>query len=469
MKTPRGAAPEPGRPIDFVRNARLALGDPFLRAALRATMVRFRDRQAAVIAEVPEWQALRDYACAVKRHTLGRLDQYLEQLEAQVALRGGHVHWARDGAEAAGIIARLARGRRVVKSKSMTSEEIGLNEALASAGCEVTETDLGEYLLQLAGEAPSHLIAPIVHRSKEFIAALLSAAAGRPLPAEPERLTAVARELLRRRFLEAEVGITGANFLVAETGTVVLVENEGNIRLTTTIPRVHIALAGVEKVIPRLADLAVFLTLLPRAATGQRMSSYVSLLTGPRRSGERDGPEEFHLVLVDNGRTAVHGDETMREVLACIRCGACLDVCPVFERVGGHAYGSVYSGPIGAVLTPLLQGLTVAGDLPFASSLCGACGEVCPVKIDLPRLLLELRARVVRSRGAPLGERLFLRAWTWVMGSAVRLTLAGSLVRLARGLVGPRPRWLPAPLSRWIAFRDLPPAAPAAFRRGRRR
>jgi len=469
VKTPRAAVSEPGAPIDFARAARAALGDPFLQRALRATMVRFRERQAAVIAEVPGWQALREQARAVKRHTLGRLDQYLEQLEGQVTLRGGHVHWARDGAEAAGIIARLARGRRVVKSKSMTSEEIRLNEALTAAGCEVTETDLGEYLLQLAGEAPSHLIAPIVHRSKESIAALLSAATGTALPAEPERLTAVARRLLRERFLKAQVGITGANFLVAETGTVVLVENEGNIRLTTTIPRVHIALAGVEKVIPHLADLAVFLTLLPRAATGQRMSSYVSLITGPRGPGEKDGPEEFHLVLLDNGRTAIHGDEIVGEVLACIRCGACLDVCPVFERVGGHAYMSVYSGPIGAVLTPLVRGLEEAGDLPFASSLCGACGEVCPVKIDLPRLLLELRSRVVRWRGAPLGERLFLRAWTWVMRSAARLTVAGFLLRLMLRLSGPRPWWLPSPLSRWSVARDLPPPPPAAFRRGWRR
>jgi len=459
----------PGAPIDFAANARAALGDPFLQRALRTTLERFRELQAAVIAEVPQWQALRTQAHAIKLHTLGRLDRYLEELEAQVSARGGHVHWARDGAEAARIIARLARGRRVVKSKSMTSEEIRLNEALARAGCEVTETDLGEYLLQLAGEAPSHLIAPIVHRSKESIAELLSAAAGTPLPAEPERLTAAARILLRRRFLAAEVGITGANFAVAETGTVVLVENEGNIRLTTTIPRVHIALMGIEKVVPRLGDLAVFLTLLPRAATGQRMSSYVSLITGPRRPGEADGPEEFHLVLMDNGRTAIHADAVMREALACIRCGACLDVCPVFERAGGHAYESVYPGPIGAVLTPLFRGLVTAGDLPFASSLCGACGEVCPVKIDLPRLLLELRPRVVRARGAARWERMFLRGWSWVMRSPAALVSAGRLVRFTRRLLGPRPRWLPYPFSQWAASRDLPPAAPFAFRERWRR
>ncbi|HXF81207.1 MAG TPA: lactate utilization protein B, partial [bacterium] len=350
--------------IAFERNARRALGDADLQRALRGAMVRFRQLQAAVIAEVPNWQALRQQAHAIKLRVLADLDQHLETLASRVRERGGHVHHARDGAEAARLIARLAAGRRVVKSKSMVTEEIALNAALERAGCEVTEGDLGEYLLQLAHEPPSHLIAPVVHRSKESIAALLSAAAGRQLPPDPEQLTAAARTLLRRRFLAAEVGITGANFAVAETGTIVLVENEGNIRMTTTIPRLHIAVMGAEKVIPRMADLAVFLTLLPRAATGQRMSSYVSLLTGPRRAGELDGPDEFHLVILDNGRRAIRDDPVMREALACIRCGACLNVCPIFERTGGHAYESVYAGPIGAVITPLLTGLARAGDLP---------------------------------------------------------------------------------------------------------
>jgi len=459
--------PPPGTPrIDFEANARSALGDAFLQRALRGAMVRFRELQAGVIAEVPQWQALRQQAHDIKLDTLAHLDRHLDELESRIRARGGHVHRARDGAEAGRIIEGLARGRRVVKSKSMTSEEIGLNEVLGGAGCEVTETDLGEYLLQLAGETPSHIIAPVVHRSKESIAELLSAAAGRRLPPEAEALTAAARVLLRERFLRAEVGITGVNFAVAETGTIVLVENEGNIRLTTTIPRVHIALMGVEKVIPRLADLAVFLTLLPRAATGQRMSSYVSLLTGPRRPGESDGPEEFHLVILDNGRRAIQADPVMREALACIRCGACLDVCPVFERTGGHAYGSVYSGPIGAVITPLFVGLERAGDLPFASSLCGACGEVCPVKIDLPRLLLELRARVVRARGAGRAERLFVAGWSRIMRDPAALRLAGGLVRFLQRLLGRRPRWVPYPLSRWVTSRDLPPPAHAAFRQG---
>lgn len=450
--------------IDFDRNARQALDNDFLQRALRSAMVRFRELQAPVIAEVPKWQAMRQYAHDVKMHTLGRLDRYLQQLEQEVSARGGRVHWARGGPEATAIIARLARGRFVVKSKSMTSEEIHLNEALEHAGCEVTEGDLGEYLIQLAGEAPSHIIAPVVHRSKESIAELLSAAAGTPLPAEPEVLTGTARRLLRERFLRADIGITGVNFAVAETGTIVVVENEGNIRLTTSLPRIHIALMGIEKVIPRLADLAVFLTLLPRAATGQRMSSYVSFITGPRREGEADGPEEFHLVIMDNGRARIQADAEMRESLACIRCGACLDVCPVFERTGGHAYGSEYSGPIGAVITPLYRGLRQAGDLPFASSLCGACGEVCPVKIDLPGLLLELRARVVHERGASRSERLFVRLWSTVMQHPAMLPFAGKTARAIQRLAKRHLFPLPYPFSRWTISRDLPPPPPRAFR-----
>ena len=452
-------------PIDFVRTSEAALGDASLQDALRAAMGRFRDLQRPAQAEVPDWQALRDYAQAVKRHTLGGLAGYLTQLEAQVRAAGGHVHWARDGVEAVGIVARIAReaGPRVIKSKSMVTEEIHLNDALEQAGLRVTETDLGEYLVQLAGERPSHIIAPVVHKSVGAIADLLSAKLGVPRYTQPHELTAVARQALRERFLEADVGISGVNFAVAETGTLVVVENEGNARLVTSRPRVHIAVMGIEKVIPRLTDLAVFLTLLPRAATGQRMSVYVSWLTGPRRAPEPDGPEALHLVILDNGRTAIHADVTMRQALSCIRCGACLNVCPVFERTGGHAYGSVYSGPIGAVLTPLFQGTREAGSLPFASSLCGACGEICPVKIDLPGLLLELRARTVAAGGAPVAERVFVGAWTAAALRPAWFRLAGRLARWAQRRINRRPRWLPYPLSRWIVSRDLPAAPLSAF------
>ncbi len=454
-------------PIDFVRNAEAALANPALHASVRRAMVRFRELQRAVIGEVPDWQDLREYAHRVKMHTLAHLDRYLEQLEAAVTAAGGRVHWARDAGEARRIIVDLVRshgGRAVVKSKSMTSEEIELNEALQTAGCRVVETDLGEYLLQLAGDRPAHLIAPAVHRSRDDIARLLARHLGVPVYDDPRDLTQVAREALRRAFLGAEVGITGVNFAVAETGTLVIVENEGNARLTTTLPPVHIALMGLEKVVPRLADLAVFLTLLPRAATGQRMSSYVSLVTGPRRAGEADGPDQLHLVILDNGRSSIAADPVMAEALACIRCGACLDVCPVFERTAGHAYGSVYSGPIGAVITPLLRGLDVAGRLPFASSLCGACGEICPVRIDLPRLLLELRARVVGGGGARLTERAFVRGWTAVMAHPSRLRVAGRLARWVLRVLWRGRLPVPFPLSAWTRVRDLPPPPPAAFR-----
>ena len=456
-----------GTRIDFVRNSEAALADPALHASVRRAMVRFRELQRGVIDEIDEWQALREYAHQVKLHTLAHLDQYLEELEGRVVAAGGQVHWARDAADARRIIASLVRSRGdriVVKSKSMTSEEIELNGALEAAGCEVLETDLGEYLVQLAGDRPAHIIAPAVHKSKAAIAKLLAEKLGVPVYDDAERLTRVARDALRKKFLAAGAGITGVNFAVAETGTIVVVENEGNARMSTSLPRIHIALMGMEKVIPRLADLGVFLTLLPRAATGQRMSSYVSLITGPRRSGESDGPEEFHLVVMDNGRTAIQADPIMRESLACIRCGACLNVCPVFERTAGHAYGSPYSGPIGAVITPLYQGLNAAGELPFASSLCGACGEVCPVKIDLPRLLLELRARVVRGGGASWLERLFVRGWVATMARSSRLRFAGWLVRLMHRAAKRTRVPLPYPFSQWTRFRELPEPARAPFR-----
>jgi len=456
-----------GPPIDFARRSQAALGDPFLQGALRTAMVRFRGLRQAVVDEVPDWEGLRQYAHDVKAHVLANLERYLVELERQVTAAGGVVHWARDAGEAAAVVVDLARRhgvRTVVKSKSMTTEEIDLNQVLGAAGIQVTETDLGEYLLQLAGDRPAHFVAPAVHKSKAAVATLLAEKLGVPLYDDAAQLTRVARHALRRQFLDAGMGISGVNFAVAETGTIVIVENEGNARLVTTLPPLHVAVMGIEKILPRMADLAVFLTLLPRSATGQRMTSYVSLLTGPRRAGEVDGPEEFHLILMDNGRSAIHADRVMRESLACIRCGACLNICPVFERTAGHAYGSVYSGPIGAVITPLYRGLEVAGDLPFASSLCGACAEVCPVRIDLPRLLLELRARVVQQRGARWVERWFVRGWTGAMTSPGRLQMAGKVARILHRLVGRRRIPLPFPFSRWTDARDLPAPAGRSFR-----
>jgi len=453
--------------IDFARNAEAALRNPFLQSALRTAMVRFRSLRDAVVEEVPEWQVLREYAYATKMHVLANLDRYLTRLEANVAAAGGVVHWVRSGDEAASTIVDLARRHKaqtIVKSKSMTTEEIELNRFLHAAGVQVAETDLGEYLIQLAGERPAHFVVPAVHKSKGSIAALLSEKLGIPRFDDAAQLTRAVRGELRQRFFAADMGVSGVNFAIADTGTIVIVENEGNARLTTTLPRVHVALMGIEKVIPRLADLAVFLTLLPRSATGQRMTGYVSFITGPRRAGEVDGPEEFHLIIMDNGRSSIHADRAMRECLACIRCGACLNSCPVFERTGGHAYGSVYSGPIGAVLTPLYRGLDVGRDLPFASSLCGACEEVCPVKIGLPRLLLELRSRIVRRRGASWMDRLFVRGWVATMMNPTRLRAAGRVVRILHHLALRQRVPLPYPFSEWSKARDLPPPAGPPFR-----
>lgn len=454
--------------IDIIGNTERALQDADLQGAL-GRLSALRQLRATAVAEVPEWETLRAIAAAAKDHALAHLDAYLVQLEAQIVARGGSVHWASDGDEARRIIADLARARgvkRVVKSKSMVTEEIHLNAGLEAAGIKVVETDLGEYVCQLADEPPSHIIAPIIHKSVASISVLFTEKLGAPRTDRPEQLNRVARDALRAEFLAADMGITGANFAIAETGTVVIVENEGNARLTTTRPRIHVALMGIEKVLPRLADLGVLLRLLARSATGQRASVYVSLITGPRRPGETDGPEEFHLVILDNGRTRLLADPQLRESLRCIRCGACLNVCPVYERAGGHAYQAVYSGPIGAVITPALEGLERAGELPFASSLCGACAEVCPVKIDLPRMLIEQRNRVVRSGLTGRVDRLFARAWSFAMASPARLGFFSGLGRLLQRAVVRRGRIerLPYPFAGWTAHRTAPPLAATPFR-----
>lgn len=455
--------------IDMIGNSERAVRDMALQRTLRVAMPAFRRQRDAAAAEVPDWEDLRTAGAAIKDHVLAHLATYLTQLETQVVAHGGVVHWAADAAEARRIIADLAHARavrRVVKSKSMTTEEIEVNPALEAAGVEVTETDLGEFIVQLAGERPSHIVVPALHRSAAAVAELFARTLGIRSSDRPEDLARVARETLRARFLAAEMGISGVNFAVAETGTVAIVENEGNARLTTTRPRIHVAVMGIEKVVPRLADLGVMLRLLAPSATGQRASVYVSLITGPRRPGEPDGPDELHLVILDNGRTRLLADPGLRESLRCIRCGACMNACPVFERTGGHAYGSVYPGPIGAVITPAFEGLDRAGELPFASTLCGACAEVCPVRIDLPRMLLELRGRAVRAGQIGRLDRLFARGWTFVMGSPGRLRLLGAAGRLLQRLVVRRDRIerLPFPLAGWTAHRTAPPLAAQSFR-----
>src|SRR5271157_3643917 len=402
---------------DIHKSGAETIGNTRLEEAYRSSTLRLFTHRLAAIAEVPGFNRLRDAGREVKRPTIENLDYYLAQFADNVERNGGQMHWASTAAEACRIVVEIVQqsaAREVVKAKSMVGEEVELNHALEAAGIRAIETDLGEFIIQLAGERPAHIVAPAIHKTREDVSELFAEHLKAERTAVPEQLTAIARRALREMFQKAGVGVTGANFAVAETGTVVVIENEGNIRMCTTVPRVHIALIGIEKLIPRLADLGIFLRLLGRSGTGQKLTVYTSLLTGSRRPGE-DGPEEMHVVLVDNGRTKSLADPKMREMLYCIRCGACLNTCPVYRKIGGHAYGWVYSGPIGALVTPELVGIGQARELPFASSLCGAGREVCPVKINIPDLLLHLRSNAQEQaplRGESLvPERLMFRLW----------------------------------------------------------
>jgi L-lactate dehydrogenase complex protein LldF len=454
------------------------LADAHLREAYRSSTLRLYDHRREALREVPGWERLRERAQAIKREAMEHLDYYLEQFADNAKRRGVQVHWADTGEEACGIVVEIARragAREVVKAKSMLGEEIELNEALEAAGVRALETDLGEFIIQLAGERPAHIVAPAIHMTRGDVSRLFVRRLQAKPTEEPERLTGIARRALREMFAQAGMGLSGGNFLVAETGTVVLIENEGNIRFCSTAPRLHVALVGIEKLIPRCEDLGVFLRLLGRSGTGQKLTSYTSLLTGPRHPGE-DGPEEMHVILVDNGRVATLADPKMREVLYCIRCGACLNTCPVYRKIGGHAYGWVYSGPIGALITPQLAGLEPARELPFASSLCAACREVCPVKINIPDLLLHLRSEVqekvpaAKPREGLLGERTSMRLWAAVMKHPRLYALASRLARwgVAAATLFARQEWMRRipfyPASRWTEGRDFPALAPKSFR-----
>jgi L-lactate dehydrogenase complex protein LldF len=451
----------------FYENSAAAVNNPVLQSRLRV-LETFVVKRDAAFASLPEAEALRDRARAIKEEAIANLDRYLEQLEQSILRSGGHVHWAADGEQACRIVLDLARKHgvaRVVKSKSMVTEEIELNDALEAAGIEAVETDLGEYIVQLAHEKPSHILAPAVHKSRGDVAELFAEKLGGAGLTEPEDLTQLARRRLRQKFLTAGMGVTGANFAIAETGTIVLVENEGNIRLSTTLPAIHVAVMGIEKVIPRLADLGVFLRILARSASGQKMSTYVSLITGAARAGETDGAREFHLIILDNGRTRMLADPEMREALYCLRCGACLNVCPVYQKVGGHAYGTVYSGPIGSVVTPQLASLASSKDLPFASSLCGACREICPVRINIPHLLLSLRRRWSEQDGGRV-ERAAIRLWSAAIRNPV---LYRAAFKLAAVLAGPLSqdgwiRELSMGFERWTRVRDFPAPSRKSFR-----
>ncbi|MDP9171300.1 MAG: LutB/LldF family L-lactate oxidation iron-sulfur protein [Acidobacteriota bacterium] len=451
----------------FPKAAKKLLANTQLRRNVRRATDVIRNKRAIVVNEMPDWEALRDSAQQIKQNVLRNLDSYLEQFETACTAAGGQVHWARDADEANRIIVGIIQGHgenEVIKVKTMTSDETQLNTALEAAGITPYETDLADLIIQLGDDKPSHIVVPALHRNRSEIRQLFLEKMGlSELGHKPEDLTAAARTYLRERFLRVKVGFSGANFAVAETGSVCVVESEGNGRMCVTLPEVLITMLGIEKIIPSFDDLEVFLQLLPRSATGERMNPYNSIWTGV---AEGDGPREFHVVLLDNGRTKVLADAESRETLHCIRCAACLNVCPVYRQTGGHAYGSIYSGPIGAILTPQLQSMEHSQSLPYASTLCGACYDVCPVKINIPEILIHLRRKIVEAGDAPFSERFGMKMASWALADSGRLEGAQKLVRL-----GQKPfehdgslRHLPGMMAGWTQARDLASVPQESFR-----
>jgi L-lactate dehydrogenase complex protein LldF len=462
----------PTRPaVPFQDAAKLALGNTQLRRNMGKATQTIRGKRAAVVGELPDWEQLREAGRAIKERVLRHLDDYLIQFEESVTKAGGHVHWASDAAEARRIIVEIAQkhgAKEVVKVKSLTTDEIGLNEALHREGIEAIETDLAELIVQLAGDRSSHFLVPAIHKNRSEIRQLFKRRLGlEHLTDDPKALAGAARSHLRKKFLSATVAVSGANFGVAETGTVCVVESEGNGRMCLTLPPVLISVMGLEKIIPTWEDFGVFLQLLPRSSTAERMNPYTSFWTGVAPG---DGPQEFHLVLLDNGRTKVLADPVGRPALNCIRCSACLNICPVYERTGGHAYNSVYPGPIGAILTPQLAGVENAGSLPYASSLCGACYDVCPVKINIPEILIHLRGKVIRYKqkkgGWPDPENMAMKILARIFSSPRMFERAQKLGRFGQKMVVREGyiEHLPGQLAGWTAMRDAYPVAQQTFR-----
>ncbi len=461
--------------IKFYERVEDALQDKQLHKALNIATTRFVANRNQAFNVLPESDPLRDHARRIRAHTIAHLDRYLTQFSEAVEQLGGHVHWAQSSEEANQYVSELVKKhdvKKVVKSKSMVSEELEVNHTLEALGVQVAETDLGEYIIQLAGEKPSHIIAPVIHKTRADVAELFREKldATEDDLADVPNMTALARRMLRNDFLTADMGISGVNFAIAESGSICLVTNEGNGRLTTTTPRIHLALMGMERIVPTMEDLGVMIQLLARSATGQKLSVYTNIVTGSRRTAdskadsEPDGPDELHVVIIDNGRTKILGSE-LAEILYCIRCGACLNVCPVYQQIGGHAYGSVYPGPIGSVVTPGLYGIDPWHILPHASTLCGACHEVCPVRINIPRMLLKLRDQTAQAGNTPSWLKMGLSMYRFAATRPALYRLGGKLSRWATMMIG-QDGWiskLPGPLAGWTDQRDFPVFAKKSF------
>lgn len=458
-----------GQPNAFVQSATIALSDIHLQTALDRATTRAVSNRVAAMAQTTDAAALRQQARAARLRALNQLPELLERLESRLTENGATVLWAADGDECNRHVVEIARRhdvKRIAKGKSMATEETRLNVALEAAGLDVVETDLGEFVVQLAHERPSHIVSPILHKTKEQVRDLFVTHLGIEPSDDPRTLTKAARRYLRPKFIQADMGITGANFAIADTGTIAVVTNEGNGRLCAALPRVHVVVVGIEKVIESVHDFGTLVQMLTRSTGGQAISVYVQLASGPARPEDLDGPEHMYVILLDNGRSRIHGTDDYAEVLACLRCGACLNTCPVYQNVGGHAYGGVYSGPIGAVITPLLTGMENATPLPFASSLCGACKEACPVDIDLPRMLLQLRGDLVAAGHRERVLSAGIKGWSVAMQSPWLYAASASAARLltrTRAGQGGRLTSLPGMLGNWTQNRDFPPFAAKSF------
>ncbi|MGB1252682.1 MAG: LutB/LldF family L-lactate oxidation iron-sulfur protein [Candidatus Promineifilaceae bacterium] len=456
--------------VTFYDRVEDAVQDVQLQTALNRTTTALRTNRDKAIGNLPESDALRDHARKIRAHTIANLDKYLGQFADSVARLGGNVFFAETAHEANQYVLQLAAERgvkTVVKSKSMVTEELELREELEERGTHVVETDLGEYIIQVADEKPSHIIAPVIHKTREQVADLFQNDLGATDEdiASVDKMTQFARRQMRKDFMSADMGITGCNFAVAETGSITLVMNEGNGRLTTTTPRIHVVVMGMERIVPTMEDLGVMVQLLARSATGQKLSVYTNIVTGPRREDEPDGADEYHVVILDNGRSNLLGGE-LAEILYCIRCGACLNACPVYQNIGGHAYGSVYPGPVGAVVTPGLYGVDPWNELPHASTLCGACEEVCPVRIDIPRMLLELRRQSAENGNNPYWIKAGLSAYKTAAKRPALFNAGGKASQLASNLLA-KDGWitsLPGPLANWTKQRDFPAFAKKSFK-----